>query len=746
MAAPVEILRRVSVAVSQNGYQGEERFSSLLERKPRHSQLPDLSLQDLTSFIYSNRKSIQHYAWYTIIAVVALLDFLAKVVADFIREEEVETPLGFNPFVFHRRQKSRTTGSHRIKVVRHPLLVHFIHFLEKHSVFISMIFSLLWFIDAFVKATDKRDAQLAELDKRNLLDNRRTTPNGDISDEIRGAWGVFHHTVVVQCLLLPISFFMLMHHLLSPKHSPSGILLDEDERVQFKFREESGQENTLHSFDSRLSHSVLFVILQFVGTVYVRITGIHIRARYEEQKRLLAKRLAIFAIRSPKRFIRRVRMVLSAIYWFKYLKPLIATGNKLRGNVVDLMRKHRQRRQASQAERIRRLLWVNRLRNLPPEELEREAAIMVQRNFRRQQAAKAVRALQLFQGSRTQWAALIIQHMFRQKLASARARIINKRYELRELQKKRRSFKRQWGTMSVKERRRLYELQDELRNEATQLLNSKMLIRPNTRFAVTWKILFVVCVVFEISQHAVAPTLKKYVDEESGEPMRIGKVLEQFLIPLETSQWQRCGAKNAPKPRKAVKIGCPLVRWLTSVGRRAQGAKSEGSNVNKLPFPWFCQKPYSTAHSIFIKIMKMLIYQFLVLVGTVCFLDVFVTFFTGEIDADSGNLRPKPFFSRWVFPGIALQLLVNPQMESISRYVWKFVTFAHRVGPIQMYRWTAALFYPLVSLVLHLLIFDIWRPIVALSNNTTNRFPDNNGMTFHRCSMKLRKKSLIPNQ
>ena len=76
-----------------------------------------------------------------------------------------------------------------------------------------MLFSLLWFIDAFVNSTDMHDTQMSELDKRHLLD-KRTTSNGDLSDELRGASAVFHHTVVVQCLLLPISYFMLIHHLL----------------------------------------------------------------------------------------------------------------------------------------------------------------------------------------------------------------------------------------------------------------------------------------------------------------------------------------------------------------------------------------------------------------------------------------------------------------------------------------------------------------------------------------------------
>jgi hypothetical protein len=75
--------------------------------------------------------------------------------------------------------------------------------------------------------------------------------------------------------------------------------------------------------------------------------------------------------------------------------------------------------------------------------------------------------------------------------------------------------------------------------------------------------------------------------------------------------------------------------------------------------------------------------------GVVYFLDVFITFFTGEFRPESGVLMPKPFIQRWVLPGLGLQLLVNPYMNAVSE--WTFEVGFHLLdyGPIRVWRWIA---------------------------------------------------------
>jgi hypothetical protein len=42
---------------------------------------------------------------------------------------------------------------------------------------------------------------------------------------------------------------------------------------------------------------------------------------------------------------------------------------------------------------------------------------------------------------------------------------------------------------------------------------------------------------------------------------------------------------------------------------------------------------------------------------TICNLDVFVKFFTGDVDPWTGSLQPRPFVKRWFFPGLIFQLI-----------------------------------------------------------------------------------------
>jgi len=73
-----------------------------------------------------------------------------------------------------------------------------------------------------------------------------------------------------------------------------------------------------------------------------------------------------------------------------------------------------------------------------------------------------------------------------------------------------------------------------------------------------------------------------------------------------------------------------------------------------------------------------------------------VVFFTGEYNPNTGVLEPKAFFPRWILPGLALQLLVNPKMESVSEVVAIVIDGLLYYGPVRVLRWIVALFYPVL--------------------------------------------------
>ena len=116
----------------------------------------------------------------------------------------------------------------------------------------------------------------------------------------------------------------------------------------------------------------------------------------------------------------------------------------------------------------------------------------------------------------------------------------------------------------------------------------------------------------------------------------------------------------------------------------------------------------------------------LLIVGIVCFMDVFITFFTGELHPDTGLLIPKPFFKRWLIPGLIFQLVVNPQMETITKRVVHLLNGILTVGPIRAYRWAAVLFYPLFQFMVHTLQDHVWRPLVDHQNMHHKQIPTSN--------------------
>merc|ERR1711862_233485 len=102
----------------------------------------------------------------------------------------------------------------------------------------------------------------------------------------------------------------------------------------------------------------------------------------------------------------------------------------------------------------------------------------------------------------------------------------------------------------------------------------------------------------------------------------------------------------------------------------------------------------------------------------ICFCDVFVSFFTGELHPNNGTLIPKPFVKRWVVPGLALQLLVNPNLAEVSAFVWRAWTSLLRVGVARALRWFLTVIFPVLEELWEVLIVCVWIPFVRTENRT----------------------------
>jgi hypothetical protein len=198
--------------------------------------------------------------------------------------------------------------------------------------------------------------------------------------------------------------------------------------------------------------------------------------------------------------------------------------------------------------------------------------------------------------------------------------------------------------------------------------------------------------------------------------MDLGQFLEEKLVPQPMTEWIQC----APPPDFLKEESSRLSfakQWLASAipvrnNWLFTSQPVEVDLLQKMKSPWYCGGPYAKIQWVYIQLLQWLLRNTLGFMSLICFLDVFVTFFTGEYDTETGSLMPKPWFARWIVPGLVLQLLVNPRMEELSDLCRTALQFASDVGPIRAYRWTMTLFIP--SLVSTLLFIEhhFWRHIV----------------------------------
>ena len=88
-------------------------------------------------------------------------------------------------------------------------------------------------------------------------------------------------------------------------------------------------------------------------------------------------------------------------------------------------------------------------------------------------------------------------------------------------------------------------------------------------------------------------------------------------------------------------------------------------------------------------------------VDTIVFIDIFVWFLTGDIDAVTHTLVPKPFFTRCILPGTLVQVLDHPTLPDLLPSLLKSIlaTFA-TIGYSRCIRWGLAIIPCLKMIVL----------------------------------------------
>ncbi|KAL3769880.1 hypothetical protein ACHAWU_007086 [Discostella pseudostelligera] len=376
-----------------------------------------------------------------------------------------------------------------------------------------------------------------------------------------------------------------------------------------------------HISSPRYSTSELVVKILYKKTKLVLMSKI--------QGRLM--REILLAIIRPLAFRGRLRKLLKVIRYASFFAPLFGTCNKLRGHVLDMFQRRRQHN-ASMAARKR---WIELIDAFSQQSKLERAVRTLQRRYLERREQKAQRRYALMAPQRAN-SNLKVACKIRRKLMEeehlSRSRL--DRMAILDSQRKMRS------QVSIADKTNITH-----HRESSRKLKRRLLLSPKTSFAVGWKYFAVACVALEISSQIFAPML-------SGELKKMP--LYEFIVRVLTaSSVSKCGDKG--KKVAASSIFVPVM-IDNSLGDSACLASS-----------WEL-----TAHMLATLLVPM--------VNAIFFLDVFITFFTGELTS-SGTLVAKPIVERYIFPGIGLQLIVNPTMATITQFVKRTIGHATRVGP-----------------------------------------------------------------
>lgn len=328
------------------------------------------------------------------------------------------------------------------------------------------------------------------------------------------------------------------------------------------------------------------------------------------------------ALSNPFKFHARVQKGLVILKWAKYLGPLMGTFNKFRGNLLDMAKKRRQHRVSKAA--LKR--WYDVIDALSKQSKSEQAVVQLQKAFRERRVEKTKKR-QLLMANR-RWV--------RNKLEEEE-RLTRTKLEQIELRNIVREQRRQ---VSLEERRGIT-----LHRESARKLMKRLLFNPKNYFSVIWKYVAVSSVALEIMTILFAPVL-------SGDVKKMP--LDQFIVKVLLGSRPQC---NKTAKRVATSLLIPSIGSISDITCSA-------SKVKQI---WFV-----AAHVIATILVPV--------VNCICFLDVFITFFTGEL-SNNGTLEPKPFFQRWVLPGPVLQIFVNPTMASIKMAMWNAVGASIKIGP-----------------------------------------------------------------
>ena len=218
---------------------------------------------------------------------------------------------------------------------------------------------------------------------------------------------------------------------------------------------------------------------------------------------------------------------------------------------------------------------------------------------------------------------------------------------------------------------RVVDLAQEVKTQVESAVWNNHLISPQTRFSVAWRLVVTCTLLSECNRLYWSWKLSDTFD------MRYTDMTKRFLGLCQSSSR-------------------PVRRWI--------------GKVLHLPYnhPWLDTCRQSSPSS------QMALYLARgseIGIDLVGFLDIFVWFYTGELD-ETGLVVPKPFFYRCILPGTLTQVLDHPTFpQALPMLIRKAWMAAGALGYGRVIRWCLALWPALDMLVVTPLYGYLFRPM-----------------------------------
>ncbi len=216
---------------------------------------------------------------------------------------------------------------------------------------------------------------------------------------------------------------------------------------------------------------------------------------------------------------------------------------------------------------------------------------------------------------------------------------------------------RKWSSNELYDR--MVEVTQEVKRTLHAAVWNQNLISPHTRFSVAWRLCVTLALLSELGRLLFSWQVSGTFDLRYRD-------LTRRLLGL-------CQTKSRPVRKfvgKLVRLP-PNHPWLDTC------RQSSPSSQFTLTIAWWSE----------------------VAIDLIGFLDIFVWFYTGELDP-TGLVVPKPFFYRCILPGTLTQVLDHPTVpQTIPNFLHYFWNASRAVGYSRVVRWGLA-WYPALELLL----------------------------------------------